>query len=65
MLAWINELTDMPNWQCKIFNPQFVLEWKSAKVITGQDVTRSMADWVRLNSRSSGWRTNLVSRSVR
>ena len=65
MLAWINELTDMPNWQCKIFNPQFVLEWKSAKVITDQDVTRSMADWVRLDSRSSGWRTNLVSRSVR
>ena len=54
MLAWINELTDIPDWQCKIFDPDFVFRWKSAKVLTGQDVTRSMADWVRLNSRSLG-----------
>lgn len=46
MLAWINELTDMPNWQHKIFDPEFTFEWKSSKVMTGYDVTRSMADWV-------------------
>ena len=52
MLAWINELTDIPDWQCKIFDTEFVFKWKSAKVLTGQDVTRSMADWVRFNSYS-------------
>ena len=49
MLAWINELTDMPNWQRKIFDTEFTFEWMSAKLMTGYDVTRSMADWVRLN----------------
>ena len=49
MLAWINELTDIPDWQRKIFDPDFVFRWKNAKLLTGQDVTRSMADWVRLN----------------
>lgn len=46
MLAWINELTDLPDWQNKIFDPEFTFEWKSAKVMTGYDVVRSMADWV-------------------
>ena len=46
MLAWINELTDMPDWDRKIFDPEFVFEWKSAKVLTGYDVTRAMTDWV-------------------
>lgn len=50
MLAWINELTDIPDWRCKIFDTGFVFKWKSAKVLTGQDVTRSMVDWVRFNS---------------
>ncbi|KAL6716551.1 hypothetical protein ACLMJK_006118 [Lecanora helva] len=45
MLAWINELTDMPDWQCKIFDPDIAFRWKSEKVLVGQDVTRSMADW--------------------
>jgi len=46
MLAWINELTDLPDWQHKIFDPEFTFDWKSAKVMTGYDVVRSMADWV-------------------
>jgi len=46
MLAWINELTDLPGWQHKIFDSEFMFEWKSAKVMTGYDVVRSMADWV-------------------
>lgn len=46
MLALINELTEIPDWQYKIYDPDFVFKWKSAKVLTGQDVTRSMADWV-------------------
>ena len=46
MLMLINELTDMPNWDRKIFDPDFTFEWKSSKVIYGKDVTRSMADWV-------------------
>ena len=45
MLAWINSLTDMDDWDRKIFDPDFVFDWKSAKVMTGYDVTRSMADW--------------------
>lgn len=45
MLAWMNESTDTPDWQRKIFDPDFVFKWKSAKILTGQDVTRSMVDW--------------------
>lgn len=50
MLAWINELTDIPDWQCRVFDPDFMFKWKSSKISTGQDVTRSMAEWVRSKS---------------
>ena len=46
MLAMINELTDMPDWDHKIFDPAFTFDWKSAKLLTGSDITRAMADWV-------------------
>ncbi len=54
MLAWMNESTDTPDWQRKIFDPDFVFKWKSAKILTGQDVPRSMVDWVRSKSGSRG-----------
>ena len=47
MIAWINSLTDMPDWDRKIFDPEFAFQWKSAKLLTGYDTTRSMTDWVR------------------
>lgn len=47
MLMLINELTDMPDWDCKIFDTDFTFEWKNSKLMSGKDVTRSMADWVR------------------
>ena len=46
MLALINELTDMPGWHRIIFEPETVFEWKSAKLLSGRDITRSMVDWV-------------------
>ena len=46
ILSLINELTDMRDWDRKIFDPDFTFEWKSAKTMSGQDVTRSMVDWV-------------------
>ncbi|KAL9128531.1 MAG: hypothetical protein Q9217_002796 [Psora testacea] len=46
MISWINELTDMPDWHRKIWDNDFVFKWKSVKVMTGGDVTRSMADWM-------------------
>lgn len=46
MLALINQLTDMANWERKIFDTDFTFKWKSALVLSGRDVTRSMADWV-------------------
>lgn len=46
MLALINELTDMPEWYRKIFDNEFTFRWKSEKVLSGNDVHRSMADWV-------------------
>ncbi len=46
MISWINELTDMPDRDRNIWEADFVFEWKSAKVMAGEDVTRSMADWV-------------------
>lgn len=50
MMALMNELTDMPDWERNIFDAQFTFTWKSAKVMAGRDVTRSMADWVSLSS---------------
>ena len=44
MIAWINELSDMPDWHQKMFDPDFIFQWKSAKLLAGG--TRSMADWV-------------------
>lgn len=46
MLALINQLTDMENWERKVFDTEFTFKWKSALVMSGRDVTRSMADWV-------------------
>lgn len=46
MLALINELTDMPEWYRKIFDNELMFKWKSEKVMSGIDVTRSMAEWV-------------------
>ena len=50
MIALMNELTDMPEWEQKIFDAQFTFTWKSSKVMSGRDVTRAMADWVRVFS---------------
>lgn len=47
MLALINELTDMPEWHRNIFDGEFTFTWKSEKVMSGLDINRSMADWVR------------------
>ena len=48
MLALINELTDIPDWDRKIFENDFTFKWKSEKLMSGKDITRSMADWVDL-----------------
>ena len=53
MIAWINELTDLPNWQYNIFDSDFVFQWKYAKLLTGQDVTPLMVDWVRVDSNTN------------
>ena len=45
ILALINELTDMPDWDRKVFNPELTFYWKSAKLLTRLYVTRSMLDW--------------------
>ena len=45
MFALMNELTDMPDWQRQIFDPEFTFKWKSAKVMSGKDITKAMADW--------------------
>ena len=50
MITLMNELTDMPDWERKIFDARFTFTWKSAKVMAGGDVTRSMADWVSVSS---------------
>ncbi|KAI4146089.1 MAG: hypothetical protein LQ341_002178 [Variospora aurantia] len=42
MIAWMNDLTDIPDWYRMIFDVDFTFEWKSAKLLTGYDVTRSM-----------------------
>ena len=45
MIALINELTDSPDWDRKAFDPEFAFEWKSQKLLQGNDVTRAMLDW--------------------
>lgn len=54
----MNELTDMPEWHCKIFDDDFTFTWKSAKVMTGLDIHRSMADWVRRLNTEPEWYRN-------
>lgn len=49
MVALMNELTDMPNWERKIFDSDFTFKWKSGQLMNGKDVTRSMADWVTIS----------------
>ena len=44
MLALINELTDMPDWDRKVFENDFTFKWKSEKLMSGKDITRSIAD---------------------
>ena len=44
MLAWINELSDAPEWDRKTFDPDFIFQWRSEKI--GAGGTRSMVDWV-------------------
>ena len=46
MIALMNELTDMPGWERKIFDFDFTFKWKSLQLMKGRDVTRSMAEWV-------------------
>ena len=50
MIALMNELTDMPEWERKIFDGACTFTWKSSKLMSGRDVTRPMADWVSLVS---------------
>ncbi|KAL8917003.1 MAG: hypothetical protein Q9208_008221 [Pyrenodesmia sp. 3 TL-2023] len=45
MIKWMNDLTDLPDWEHKIYDPNFAFEWKSARLLAGGDVTRSMVDW--------------------
>ena len=45
MLALMNELTDAPDWQRTIFDPAFTFKWRSAKIMSGKDITKAMADW--------------------
>ena len=54
MITLINEFTDMPDWHRKIFNSKIVFEWKSAKIISGRDITLRMVDWVGYNITSNG-----------
>lgn len=49
MIVCMNDLTDLPHWHRKIFDPGFTFEWKSARLLTAYDVTPSMLDWVRFN----------------
>ena len=46
MMALINEFTDLPDWHRKIFDPDMVLRWKNAKLLSGRGITQSMVDWV-------------------
>ena len=50
MIALMNSLTDMARWDQKIFDSSFVDTWKVGNIMTGQDVTRAMLDWV-------GWKS--------
>ena len=49
MIGLMNEFTDLPFWERKIFEADFTFEWKSAQLLAGKDVTRPMADWVNFS----------------
>ena len=46
MIAWMNSLIDMPDFDRKIFDPEFNFQWKCARLLTAHDASRSMTDWV-------------------
>ena len=45
MIALMNELTDISDWDRAVFDPGFTFDWKSQKLLQGKDVTRAMLDW--------------------
>lgn len=58
MLARINELTDLPQLQKRVFDDELIVEWKDRKILTESNATRAMADYcvaeVRVYAQISG-----------
>lgn len=53
MLAWMNQLTDVADWDRKIFEKDFVDDWKSRTLSKHTDATHGMVEWVRRSGNRS------------
>ena len=50
MMRLIGQLTDLPGWQRRIFDPEWTSGWASTAMRIEEDFTADMAAWVRLHT---------------
>ncbi|KAJ5705283.1 hypothetical protein N7536_000972 [Penicillium majusculum] len=46
MVEFMEDLTDIPEWWKKIFEPATQDKWKKAAINSGKDITLNMAEWI-------------------
>ena len=46
MLSLMNEITDLSDWDSKVYEADFVEDWKK-EMLERENVTQQMVDWVR------------------
>ncbi|PPQ86637.1 hypothetical protein CVT25_006821 [Psilocybe cyanescens] len=45
MLQLMNTITDKPDWNTKVNNPEIAKKWKEEALTSGADITSKMVDW--------------------
>ncbi|OQD68261.1 hypothetical protein PENPOL_c003G05807 [Penicillium polonicum] len=46
MVEFMEDLTDIPEWWKKVFEPDTQDKWKKAALSSGKDITLNMAEWI-------------------
>ena len=47
MLRLIGNLTDLPDWQHRVFDPEWTSSWAATRMRIEEDITASMVAWVK------------------
>ena len=53
MMELIGQLTDLPDWQHRVYDPGWTSRWAAAMMRVERDVTADMAAWVSRLVRST------------